>query len=96
MAAYLVKKSIRMLGTGLERQPGQSMTDADFRTCPGWKDALLAEGAIVEYAPIAPIPATVKENGFGEMLMPAMTGAVEEYDIPVSPAEERRKKRGGA
>ena len=92
MAAYLVKKSIRMLGTGLERQPGQSMTDADFRTCPGWRDALLAEGAIVEHAPTAPTPAPVKANGFGEMLMP---GAVEQYDIPMSPAEERRKKRGG-
>lgn len=92
MAAYLVKKPIRYSGTGLERQPGQHVSDADFRTCPGWRDALLADGAIVEHTPTAPV-ATVKSNGFGEPLAPPPR-PVEDYDIPETPAEQRRRKRG--
>lgn len=91
MAAYLVKEKIRMLGTGLERLPGQHVTDADFRTCPSWRNTLLASGAIVEHSPEAPTAQPVTTAAFGAPLMPVM---VEQYDIPETPAEERRKKRG--
>ena len=94
MAAYLVKKNIRMLGTGLERLPGQHVTDADFRTCPGWRDALLQEGAIENYTPTAPKPAPVTNSGFGQALVPVMARSVEDYEIPETPAEQRRRKRG--
>lgn len=83
--AYLVNQKLKMLGTGLEREPGQFVTDADFRTWPGLLQALLAEGAITaQVAPaVAPVPVVT---------IPP-TVVVEQYEIPETPAEQRRKKK---
>ncbi len=85
--AYLVNQKLKLLGTGLEREPGQFVTDADFRTCPGLRDALLAEGAITHGETAAPAPVAVTQP----VVAPVV---VEQYDIPESPAEQRRGKKG--
>lgn len=93
--AYLVNQKLKLLGTGLEREPGQFVTDADFRTCPGLRDALLAEGAITQQANVQHRSEEVK-HGSAVLAATAAMGTMaiaEQYDIPESPAEQRRRKR---
>lgn len=46
MIVYEVKKPIKHAGIGLERQPGQTVSDAELRSAPGWCDSLVEEGAL--------------------------------------------------
>ena len=92
--AYLVKKQLKMLSVGLTREPGQHVTDADFRTCPGLRDALLKEGAIVKHDAVPPAAPAKTTGAFGQPLMP--DELLNESDIDESPAEKRRRGRKAA
>lgn len=60
MIVYEVRKPIKHAGIGLERQPGQTVNDAELRSALAWRDALLHTGAI---APVATTqPAEPKDN----------------------------------
>lgn len=50
MIVYEVKKPIKHAGIGLERQPGQTVSDAELRSALGWCDSLVEAGAIMPQA----------------------------------------------
>lgn len=62
MATYKIIRPIRHLGLGLERQPDQIVSDAEFAKSPGWKNDLLASGAIVLLIPETMAPEREKRK----------------------------------
>jgi hypothetical protein len=51
---YTVCKTIHHAGIGLTRQPGEFVRDEEIAAVPGWRDALLAEQAIMPMTGLAP------------------------------------------
>lgn len=56
MIVYEVRKPIKNAAIGLERQPGQTVNDAELRTALAWRDQLMIDGAIVPKGTTEPAP----------------------------------------
>ena len=46
MAGYLVEEPLRLLNLGINRTPGQQVSEAEFRDFPALLQALIDEGAL--------------------------------------------------
>ena len=50
MIVYEEKQPIKNAAIGLERHAGETVSDAELRAAPAWRDTLVAEGALAPQA----------------------------------------------